>query len=150
MTLCFSYIFCSTVLMVCHNNTWVVVHSGCSGILGPWSHKGSRAFFGNHTKCFSYKFCCTVVMVCRNEAWVVASSCFWGPWSNKGPIWWNLTKYFFYILCSTVLMVCHNESWVVAPSGFWVITKTQNISGKESQSLLASCLGLVLVFVFQT
>ena len=41
-----SYNLCSTVLMVCHNDTWVVVPSGCSGILGPWSNKDPRAQFG--------------------------------------------------------------------------------------------------------
>ena len=26
--------------MVCHNESWVVAPSVCSGMLGPWSHKG--------------------------------------------------------------------------------------------------------------
>ena len=41
----FSYRFCCTVLMVCHNDTLVVVLSGCSGILDLRSHMGPMAHF---------------------------------------------------------------------------------------------------------
>ena len=148
----FSYNLFSTVLMVCHNDTRVVVPSGCSGILGPWSHKGPRALYWNHTKCPSYKFCCTVLMVCHNDSWVVIpSGCsgILGPWSNKGPIGWNLTKhFFFYNFCFTVLIVCHNDTWVVVPSGCSGILGPWSNKGPGPNLVKSYKMLLLLQFLF--
>ena len=115
LTKCFfSYNLCCTVLMVCHNETWVVVPSG---ILGPWSHRGPRALLMN-----AYKMPLLQIMLYSVDglsSWKLGSGTFmvfrnFGSMVQQGPIWWNLTKWFFsYNFCSTVLMVCHNDTWVM-------------------------------------
>ena len=44
LTKCFFYNFCCIVMMVWHNDMWVVVPSGCSGFSGPWSALESIIF----------------------------------------------------------------------------------------------------------
>ena len=88
----FSYRLYGTMLRVCHVSAPVVLTSGCSGILGPWSCMGHMGHFMKSgpylLKCFfSYRLYCTMLRVCHNSALVVLSSgCsgLWGPRSRMG------------------------------------------------------------------